>query len=49
MKILHLEEVNKNKTAQIRSMTHELRTPVNGTMNYLETAMNDKFVPDQIK
>ncbi len=26
----------------MRSISHELRTPINGTINYLETALIDK-------
>ena len=49
MRVLYLEEVNKNRTSQIRSITHELRTPVNGTINYLDAALQDSSVDEKIK
>ena len=33
----------------MRSISHELRTPVNGSINYLEAAINDPKVNDEIK
>ncbi len=28
----------------MRSISHELRTPVNGSLNYLEAVLNDKTI-----
>ena len=33
----------------MRSITHELRTPVNGTMNYLDAALKDNSIDQKIK
>ena len=33
----------------MRSITHELRTPVNGSLNYIESALMDKRISEEIK
>ncbi len=33
----------------MRSISHELRTPVNGSLNYLEAALNDESIDQLIK
>ena len=33
----------------MRSISHELRTPINGSMNYIEAAINDNRITEEIK
>ncbi len=33
----------------MRSVTHELRSPVNGTLNYLEAALSDNTISEKTK
>ena len=33
----------------MRSISHELRTPVNGSINYIEAALNDNRISNEVK
>ena len=44
-----LEKTNKYKDQLLASVSHELRAPLNGNINLVESAVNSPKVPDQIK
>jgi len=43
------EETNKYKDQLLASVSHELRAPLNGNINFVETAVNSPKIPDHIK
>jgi len=47
--LVTLEETNKYKDQLLASVSHELRAPLNGNINLVETAINSPKVSDDIK
>ena len=47
--LVTLEETNKYKDQLLASVSHELRAPLNGNINLVETAVNSSQIPDHIK
>ena len=47
--LVTLEDNNKYKDELLASVSHELRAPLNGNTNLLETALQDKGVPARVK
>jgi len=47
--LVTLEETNKYKDQLLASVSHELRAPLNGNINLVETAVNSPHIPESIK
>ena len=47
--LITLEETNKYKDKLLASVSHELRAPLNGNINLVESAISSSKIPDQIK
>jgi len=47
--LVTLEDNNKYKDQLLASVSHELRAPLNGTINLVESAVNDKNMPDLVR
>jgi len=47
--LVTLEETNKYKDQLLASVSHELRAPLNGNINLVETAVNSKEIPETLK
>jgi len=47
--LIALEDNNKYKDQLLASVSHELRAPLNGNINLVETAIQSQMVPDDIK
>ena len=47
--LVALEEANKYKDQLLASVSHELRAPLNGNINLVETAVNSPIIPENIK
>ena len=47
--LVTLEETNKYKDQLLASVSHELRAPLNGNINLLESALQERSVPAKIK
>jgi signal transduction histidine kinase len=47
--LITLEETNKYKDQLLASVSHELRAPLNGTINMVEGAVQSKYVSEHIK
>jgi len=47
--LVTLQDNNKYKDQLLASVSHELRTPLNGNINFVESALQDKSVPEKIK
>ena len=47
--LIEAEASNKHKTFLLSSVSHELRTPLNGSINFIEQALNNSTIPDEIK
>lgn len=42
-------KASENKTRLLASVSHELRTPLNGSINFIERALEDTGVPEEVK
>jgi len=47
--LMALEETNKYKDQLLASVSHELRAPLNGNINLVESAVNSKEIPESVK
>ena len=47
--LITLEETNKYKDQLLASVSHELRAPLNGNINLIESAVNSLVIPDELK
>jgi len=47
--LITLEETNKYKDQLLASVSHELRAPLNGNINLVESAINSPKIPEKIK
>ena len=47
--LVTLESTNKYKDQLLASVSHELRAPLNGNINLVETAVNSSAIPETIK
>ena len=47
--IVTLEETNKYKDQLLASVSHELRAPLNGNINLVESAANSPMIPERVK
>jgi len=47
--LVTLEDNNKYKDQLLASVSHELRAPLNGNINLVESALQNKNVPENIK
>ena len=47
--LLTLQETNKYKDQLLASVSHELRAPLNGNINLIESAVSSPNIPDEIK
>lgn len=47
--IASLQFQDQHKSKILETVTHELRTPLNGSLNFLQLALDDHRVPDDVK
>ena len=47
--LIEAEASNRHKSLILSSVSHELRTPLNGSINFIEQALNNSTIPDEIK
>jgi len=47
--LIALQDNNKYKDQLLASVSHELRAPLNGNINLVETAIQSKLIPDDLK
>mmetsp|Transcript_15361 Transcript_15361/g.13087 ORF Transcript_15361/g.13087 Transcript_15361/m.13087 type:complete len:336 (+) Transcript_15361:434-1441(+) len=48
-KVQSLNETIQYKNRLLASVSHELRTPLNGNINFIQTAVDDPYVPENVK
>jgi len=47
--VVKLEEANKYKDQLLASVSHELRAPLNGNINLIQSAVNSPQIPEHIR
>ena len=47
--LIEAEASNRHKSLILSSVSHELRTPLNGSINFIEQALSNSTVPEEIK